>query len=40
LTADWFIAAASADGGFDGAKVTRRASWRQRAKAGRTAIGV
>ncbi|MBY3463529.1 SDR family oxidoreductase [Rhizobium laguerreae] len=40
LTADWFIAAARPDGGFDGAKVTRRSNWRQGAKAGRTAIGV
>ncbi|MBY5712561.1 UDP-glucuronic acid decarboxylase family protein [Rhizobium leguminosarum] len=40
LTADWFIATARPDGGFDGAKVTRRSNWRQRAKTGRTAIGV
>ncbi|MBY5572170.1 SDR family oxidoreductase [Rhizobium leguminosarum] len=40
LTADWFIATARPDGGFDGAKVTRRSNWRQRTKTGRTAIGV
>ncbi|NNG73960.1 SDR family oxidoreductase [Rhizobium laguerreae] len=40
LTAEWFIAAARPDGGFDGAQVTRRSTWRRRAKAGRTAIGV
>ncbi|XKM43702.1 UDP-glucuronic acid decarboxylase family protein (plasmid) [Rhizobium ruizarguesonis] len=40
LTADWFIAATRREGGYDGAKVTRRSNWRLRAKDGRTTIGV
>ncbi|RWX16906.1 SDR family oxidoreductase [Rhizobium leguminosarum] len=40
LTADWFIAATRPDGDFDGAQVTRRSTWRGRAKTGRAAIGI
>ncbi|MGV4797372.1 NAD-dependent epimerase/dehydratase family protein [Rhizobium sp. F40D2] len=40
LTADWFIAAARPDGDFDGAQVTRRSTWRRRAKTERAAIGI